>query len=99
MPHCEARSCSCLHGLQSRAGRVNELRERNATRGQEDLFFLAEFTHSFVCNELVGEQLDWWMAVTLRDQGVFRVRVYELGESRVDKACVRINRLSSVCRW
>ena len=32
VPHCEARGCSCLHGLQNRAGRVNEVMERNATR-------------------------------------------------------------------
>ena len=39
------------------------------------------------------------MAVTLCDQGVFRMRVYELRKSRVDQACVRINGLSSVGRW
>jgi len=38
------------------------------------------------------------MAVACVDQRVFCVCVYELRESRVDKACVRINRLSSVRR-
>ena len=42
--------------------------------------------------------LDWWLGVTCSDQRVFRVCVYELRESRVDKACVRINRLSYVRR-
>ena len=71
-------------------------RERNATRGVLFFFFLRNFTHRFVCNELVGEQLDWWMAVTCGDQCVFRVCVHELREGRVDEACVRIDRLSSV---
>ena len=44
-------------------------------------------THGFVRDELVGEKLDWWMAVTCCDQGVFRMCMHELGESRVDEAC------------
>ena len=44
-------------------------------------------THGFVRDELVGEKLDWWMAVTCCDQGVFRMCVHELGESRMDEAC------------
>jgi hypothetical protein len=47
-----------------------------------------KITHGFVRDELVGEKLDWWMAVTLCDQGVFRMCVHELRKSRVDEACV-----------
>ena len=45
-------------------------------------------THGFVRDKLMGEKLDWWMAVTCCNQGVFRMCVHELGESRVDEACV-----------
>ena len=34
----------------------------------------------------MGEKLDWRVVVTRRDQGVLRVCVHKLGESRVDKA-------------
>lgn len=76
------------------------LRGCDATRGGVGgrIFFQREFTHGFVCDELMREQLDWWMAVTCSDQRVFRVCVHELRESRVDKACVRISRLSSVSK-
>ncbi len=43
-------------------------------------------THSFVCDKLVREKLDWWMGVTRCDQGVFCMCMHKLGESRVDKA-------------
>ena len=46
------------------------------------------YTHGFVCDKLMGEKLDWRMVVARRDQGVFRVCVHELGESRVDEAYV-----------
>jgi hypothetical protein len=47
-------------------------------------------THGFVCDELVGEKLDWWMAVARRDQGVLRMRIHELRESRVDEAYIAL---------
>lgn len=48
-------------------------------------------THGFVRDELVGEKLDWWMAVTCCDKGVFRMCMHELGKSRVDETCVCID--------
>jgi len=48
-------------------------------------------THAFICDKLVGEKLDWGMAMTRRDQGVFRVCIHELGESRVDEAYALIS--------
>ena len=36
----------------------------------------------------MGEKLDWRVVVARCDQGVFRVCVHELGESRVDEAYV-----------
>ena len=43
-------------------------------------------TYSFVCDELVREELNWRMVVARCDQGVLCMCMHKLGEWRVDKA-------------
>ena len=74
LAHGEAWGCSGLHGLHTYMHTPSLGQgQREATffthteRGREGIFFSAEFTHDFVCDELVGEQLDWRVVVTCRD--------------------------------
>lgn len=80
----DSTACSVLYG------QISEKTNATCVRRKE---FVAKFknTHGLVRDELVGEKLDWWMAVTCTDQGVFRMCVHELGESRVDEACALIS--------
>ena len=80
-PQGEARGRPRLHGLLRLYGQIGERR----TRGK-CVFGRDGNTHDFVCDKLVGEKLNWRVVVARRDQGVLRMCVHKLGESRVDEA-------------
>jgi hypothetical protein len=78
---------------------VRRGRKRAKKRGGRGVESLpdSEYTHGFICDKLVGEKLDWWMVMTLRDQGVFRMCIHELGESRVNEAYALISVIRNGC--